>query len=143
MFENNQTTKWQYFVFVCTSFSQNASLLPVCCSLRERGPTNYCQKKRKENDNSYDDNNEIKIQSGYAERTNSRERIVSFCRKKPAFFYFLDNNRIGNVKNLKLSKPRKRKKKTEVSCQLTSDLKFTVENYAFGKEKLNLKTPLV
>ena len=102
MFENNQTTKWQYFVFVCTSFSQNASLLPVCYSLRERGPTNFCQKKRKENDNSYDDNNEIKIQSGYAERTNSRERIVSFCRKKPALFLFLRQQSDWECKELEI-----------------------------------------
>lgn len=102
MFENNQTTKWQYFVLVCTSFSQNASLLPLCCSLRERGPTNYRQKKRKENDNSYDDNNEIKIQSGYAERTNSRERIVSFCRKKPTLFLFLRQQSDWECKELEI-----------------------------------------
>lgn len=88
-----------------------------CCSLRERGPTNYCQKKRKENDNSYDDNNEIKIQSGYAERTLGRESY-HFAGKNLRFFYFLDNNRIGNVKNLKLSKPRKRKKKQKFRVNL-------------------------
>ena len=111
MFENNQTTKWQYFVFVCTSFSQNASLLPVCCSLRERGPTNYCQKKRKENDNSYDDNNEIKYNQVTQKGLILGRESYRFAGKNLRFFYFLDNDQIGNVKNLKLSKPRKRKKK--------------------------------